>query len=129
MPVKAHESAGRIWLDRAVALRLHGNDNDSRFNECGRTMANQKFPSHQAVRSRTSAALSAAISLVLSAAASAADGVDSNVEEVLVTASRVERPLSTIPNTVTVVTTAELDAQLAVRSLQFTTTSRPCSAI
>ena len=81
-------------------------------------MANhhQKFHSDQAVRSRTSAALSAAIALVLSAAASAADGVDSKVEEVMVTASRVERPLSTIPNTVTVVNTAELDAQLAVHN-------------
>ena len=81
-------------------------------------MANrhQKFHSHHAVRSRTSAALSAAIAVVLSAAASAADGVDSKVEEVMVTASRVERPLSTIPNTVTVVTTAELEAQLAVHN-------------
>ena len=66
-------------------------------------MANhhQKSRSDQAGRSRTSAALSAAIALVLSAAASAADGVDGRVEEVMVTASRVERPLSTIPNTVT----------------------------
>lgn len=34
----------------------------------------------------------------------------------MVTASRVERPLSTIPNTVTVVSTAELEAQLAVHN-------------
>ena len=76
----------------------------------------QKSHSHHVVRSRTSAALSAAIALVLSAAATAADGFDSKVEEVMVTASRVARPLSTIPNTVTVVTTAELDAQLAVHN-------------
>ena len=57
-------------------------------------MANhhQKFHSDHVVRSRTSAALSAAIALVLSAAASAADGVDGKVEEVMVTASRVEKP-------------------------------------
>ena len=78
---------------------------------------NQKPHSHHGVRLRKSAALTAAISIVLSAAASAADGVDgSPVEEVMVTASRVERPLSTIPNTVTVVTSAELEAQLSVNN-------------
>ena len=62
-------------------------------------------------------ALSAAIAVALSSAASAADTSEGpGLEEVMVTASRVERPLSTIPNTVTVVTTAELDAQLAVHN-------------
>ena len=66
---------------------------------------------------RTSPALSAAIALVLSAAASAADAPQGpQVEEVMVTASRVERPLSTIPNTVTVVNSAQLEAQLAINN-------------
>lgn len=38
------------------------------------------------------------------------------VEEVLVTANRVERPLSTIPNTVTLISRAELDQQLAIEN-------------
>lgn len=38
------------------------------------------------------------------------------VEEVLVTASRVERPLGTIPNTVTLINTAELGQQLSIEN-------------
>lgn len=39
-----------------------------------------------------------------------------SVEEVLVTANRVARPLSTIPNTVTLINKAELDQQLAIEN-------------
>ncbi len=77
----------------------------------------RKFLSHPALRLHKSTALSTAIALVLSSAASAADSVGGPaVEEVMVTASRVERPLSTIPNTVTVVNSVELEAQLAVHN-------------
>src|SRR5690554_1932382 len=38
------------------------------------------------------------------------------VEEVVITANRVARPLSTIPNTVTLINRAELDQQLAVEN-------------
>jgi len=37
-------------------------------------------------------------------------------EEVVVTANRVERPLSTIPNTITIINEAELAQQLAVNN-------------
>lgn len=37
------------------------------------------------------------------------------VEEVFVSASRTERPLSTIPNTVTVINPAELEQQLSIQ--------------
>ncbi len=40
------------------------------------------------------------------------------VEEVLVSASRTERPLSTIPNTVTVINPAELEQQLFPNALR-----------
>ena len=77
----------------------------------------QKPHLHHGVRLCKRAAVSAAIAIALPAAASAADGIESGpVEEVMVTASRVERPLSTIPNTVTVVNSAELEAQLAVHN-------------
>jgi iron complex outermembrane recepter protein len=39
-----------------------------------------------------------------------------DIEEVMVTASRVEKPLSTIPNTVTVIDTAALEEQLAIHN-------------
>lgn len=39
----------------------------------------------------------------------------SELEEVYVSASRTERPLSTIPNTVTVINTAELEQQLSIQ--------------
>ena len=79
--------------------------------------ARQKFHLHSALRLHKRAALSAAIAIALSTAASAADSVgDTNLEEVMVTASRVERPLSTIPNTVTVVNSVELEAQLAIHN-------------
>ncbi len=42
-------------------------------------------------------------------------GVAAEVEEVIVSASRTERPLSTIPNTVTVIDSAELEQQLSIQ--------------
>lgn len=57
-----------------------------------------------------------AIAATLAGEAPAADGAGARVEEVMVTASRVERPLSTIPNTVTVVNTVELEEQLAIHN-------------
>jgi iron complex outermembrane recepter protein len=66
---------------------------------------------------RHASALSAAIVAALPVAAAAADTAEGPlVEEVMVTASRVERPLSTIPNTVTVVNSVELEAQLAINN-------------
>ena len=56
----------------------------------------------------------AAIAAILAVEARAAEPSDARLEEVMVTASRVARPLSTIPNTVTVVNTAELEQQLAI---------------
>lgn len=77
----------------------------------------QKSHSYPALRLRSYGVLSAAIAVAWSTGASAADSADDRrVEEVMVTASRVERPLSTIPNTVTVVNSAELEAQLAVHN-------------
>lgn len=46
---------------------------------------------------------------------SLAVAADTNVEEVFVSASRTERPLSTIPNTVTVINPAELEQQLSIQ--------------
>jgi len=56
----------------------------------------------------------AVIAAVLGAETPAAETADPKVEEIMVTASRIEKPLSTIPNTVTVVNTAELQEQLAI---------------
>lgn len=57
-----------------------------------------------------------AVVATLAGEASAADTAETRPEEVMVTASRVERPLSTIPNTVTVVNAAELAEQLAIHN-------------
>lgn len=46
----------------------------------------------------------------------AADTASAELEEVMVTSSRIERPLSTIPNTVTVISAAELEQQLAIHN-------------
>jgi iron complex outermembrane recepter protein len=79
--------------------------------------ARQKHDLNHAVRLHIRTALSAVVAATLPAWASAADTLgDGPVEEVMVTASRVERPLSTIPNTVTVVSSAELETQLAVHN-------------
>lgn len=48
--------------------------------------------------------------------ASIAATADTDLEEVMVTANRVEKPLSTIPNTVTVINAVELEQQLAVHN-------------
>lgn len=61
-------------------------------------------------------ALGVAIAAALTGKALAAETAVSKVEEVMVTASRVERPLSTIPNTVTVVNAVELKEQLAINN-------------
>lgn len=60
--------------------------------------------------------VSAALAAVFTGEVVAADSTGSRVEEVMVTANRIDKPLSTIPNTVTVVTTAELEEQLAVHN-------------
>jgi len=62
-----------------------------------------------------------ALSATLAAAtlaheAPAAQATGTELEEVMVTASRVEKPLSTIPNTVTVIDTAALEEQLAIHN-------------
>lgn len=65
---------------------------------------------------KKSVVVSAAIAATLAGEAPAADGAGARLEEVMVTASRVERPLSTIPNTVTLVNTVELEKQLAIHN-------------
>lgn len=60
--------------------------------------------------------VSAALAAVFTGEVVAADSTGNRVEEVMVTANRIDKPLSTIPNTVTVVTTAELEEQLAVHN-------------
>ena len=57
-----------------------------------------------------------ALSTALAAATLARDAAASDLEEVMITASRVEKPLSTIPNTVTVIDTAALEEQLAIHN-------------
>jgi iron complex outermembrane recepter protein len=65
---------------------------------------------------KKSVVVSAAIAAALAVEAPGAKASDTALEEVMVTASRVERPLSTIPNTVTVVNAVELEAQLAIHN-------------
>jgi len=57
-----------------------------------------------------------ASAMATAVASSVAQAADSPLDEVMVTANRVEKPLSTIPNTVTVINTAELDAQIAIHN-------------
>lgn len=52
--------------------------------------------------------------LLVSAALLPAVATAADIQEVIVSASRTEKPLSTIPNTVTVINSAELDQQLTV---------------
>src|SRR5689334_20544224 len=61
-------------------------------------------------------ALSTALAATLAARAAAGAQTAPDLEEVMVTASRVEKPLSTIPNTVTVIDTAALEEQLAIHN-------------
>jgi iron complex outermembrane receptor protein len=77
---------------------------------------NRRSQARSAAALRKSVVLGIAIAAPLADGAYAADTAGGHVEEVMVTASRVERPLSTIPNTVTVVSTAELEAQIAVHN-------------
>jgi iron complex outermembrane receptor protein len=62
------------------------------------------------------AAIASAVASALAGAASAADTSAGDLEEVMVTANRVEKPLSTIPNTVTVIDTASLEEQIAIHN-------------
>ncbi|HSC69089.1 MAG TPA: TonB-dependent receptor [Cellvibrio sp.] len=53
--------------------------------------------------------------LMMSSALVPSLGLAAEIEEVIVSASRTERPLSTIPNTVTVIDPAELEQQLSIQ--------------
>lgn len=53
--------------------------------------------------------------LLISAALLPSLGMAADIQEVIVSASRTERPLSTIPNTVTVINPAELEQQLSIQ--------------
>ena len=68
------------------------------------------------MKKKKSIAAAAAIAASAAAQAFAADPGGANMDEVMVTASRVERPLSTIPNTVTVINTAALEEQIAIHN-------------
>ena len=57
----------------------------------------------------------ASLLLTCSALLPGVASADNGVEEVFVSASRTERPLSTIPNTVTVINAAELEQQLSIQ--------------
>ncbi|HEY0685021.1 MAG TPA: TonB-dependent receptor [Steroidobacter sp.] len=60
-------------------------------------------------------AVSALVATVFAGEGFAADSAG-ELEEVMVTSSRIDRPLSTIPNTVTVISSAELEQQLAIHN-------------
>lgn len=60
-------------------------------------------------------AVSALLVTVAAGEVFAADSAG-ELEEVMVTSSRIERPLSTIPNTVTIISSAELTQQLAIHN-------------
>ncbi len=53
--------------------------------------------------------------LLVSAALMPSLGIAADIQEVIVSASRTEKPLSTIPNTVTVINPAELEQQLSIQ--------------
>lgn len=57
----------------------------------------------------------ASLLLTCSALLPGVASADNGIEEVFVSASRTERPLSTIPNTVTVINAAELEQQLSIQ--------------
>ncbi len=63
-----------------------------------------------------SVVISAALTAAVAGNTFAADTSGDLVEEVMVTATRVERPLSTIPNTVTVIGAVELERQIAIHN-------------
>lgn len=62
------------------------------------------------------AVCAAALGVALASEVSMAAAAEGQLEEVMVTANRIEKPLSTIPNTVTVINAAELDQQLAIHN-------------
>jgi iron complex outermembrane receptor protein len=62
------------------------------------------------------AALCALLAIASVTEATLAATPEAELEEVMVTANRIEKPLSTIPNTVTVINAAELDQQLAIHN-------------
>jgi len=62
------------------------------------------------------AALCAALAVAMACEVCVAADTGGDLEEVMVTANRIEKPLSTIPNTVTVINTVELDQQLAIHN-------------
>ncbi|GFE82225.1 TonB-dependent receptor [Steroidobacter agaridevorans] len=61
-------------------------------------------------------AVSALVVTAFSGNVLAADAAGTELEEVMVTSSRIDRPLSTIPNTVTVISSVELAQQLAIHN-------------
>lgn len=61
-------------------------------------------------------AVSALVVTAFSGNVLAADAGGAELEEVMVTSSRIDRPLSTIPNTVTVISPVELGQQLAIHN-------------
>jgi iron complex outermembrane receptor protein len=68
------------------------------------------------MKQQRAAACAAALVIALASEVSIAAAADGKLEEVMVTANRIEKPLSTIPNTVTVINQAELDQQLSVNN-------------
>jgi iron complex outermembrane recepter protein len=66
--------------------------------------------------SNKSVAACAVIAATVGSAVSAAEPAGPELAVVMITASRVEKPLSTIPNTVTVIDTAALEEQLAINN-------------
>lgn len=68
------------------------------------------------MKHQRAAACAATLVIALASEVSIAAAADGELEEVMVTANRIEKPLSTIPNTVTVINQAELDQQLSVNN-------------
>jgi iron complex outermembrane receptor protein len=68
------------------------------------------------MKQQPAAVCAAALVFAAASEVSIAAAADGDLEEVMVTANRIEKPLSTIPNTVTVINAAELDQQLAIQN-------------
>lgn len=62
------------------------------------------------------AAVCAAFAIALVSQVSVAAAADGDLEEVMVTANRIEKPLSTIPNTVTIINEKDLEQQLGIHN-------------
>lgn len=67
------------------------------------------------MKQQRAAACAAALIVALASEVSMA-AAEGDLEEVMVTANRIEKPLSTIPNTVTVINEAQLEQQLAIHN-------------